>query len=319
MSSRPAAIRPFRNTKASRCSSAVVAFGQNRTFLTPKPTDDVEVIHAAVAGMKTDTSGFEYTFAAVRAAAEKYHGFQGRNVMFVIFTDEAGDDEEQQLDSAVAVCCRYAIPVYCIGVPAPFGRREAKIKYVDPDPKFDQTPQFVNVRLGPESFMSELVAVGNEEVEEPMDSGFGPYSLTRLCYETGGIFFAVHPNREERRAVSMRDTAVGSARLAYFFDPEVMRSYRPDYVPVKEYQKLLVENKARASLVKAAGMSRVEPMERPQLVFPKISDADLANRLSKAQQPAAIAEMKAEQLYDVLKQGEKDRPKLTARRARARL
>jgi hypothetical protein len=73
------------------------------------------------------------------------------------------------------------------------------------------------VRQGPESYLPELVKIGSIDSEEPMDSGFGPYSLTRLCYETGGVFFAVHPNRDARREVSRRDTAVLSAQLSFFF------------------------------------------------------------------------------------------------------
>ena len=37
------------------------------------------------------------------------------------------------------MCRRWAMPVYVVGVPAPFGRRETQMKWVDPDPKFDQT------------------------------------------------------------------------------------------------------------------------------------------------------------------------------------
>src|SRR5262249_11050198 len=122
---------------------------------------------------------------------------------------------------------------------------------------------------------------------------------------------------DERRVVTPRETAILSAQLIRFFDPEVMRNYRPDYVSIKEYQKLLSENKARAALVQAAQMSWITPMERPQFNFPKISDADLAKRLSTAQHAAAVLEPKIDQLYDVLRQGEKDRPKLTKPRWQA--
>jgi hypothetical protein len=310
----------FRQHDKKPLLSSVMAFGERISLLTPKPTDDVEEIKSAVAGMKTDTTGIERTFGAVLEAADRYRQFRTqeprRNVIFVIFTDEVGDDETD-LDRAVAACRRHEIPVYCIGVPAPFGRRDALIKYVDPDPKYDQSPQWVKVQQGPESYLPELVQIGSLESEEPMDSGFGPYSLTRLCYETGGIFFAVHPNRDERRAVSRRETAVLSAQLTYFFDAEVMRNYRPDYVTIKEYQKLLAENKARSALVQAAQMSWLAPMERPQLHFPKVSEADLNNRLSRAQHAAAILEPKIVHLYDTLKQGEKDRSRLTRPRWQA--
>ncbi len=69
-----------------------------------------------------------------------------------------------------------------------------------------------------------------------------------------------------------------------------MRNYRPDYLPIKEYQRLLTENQARQALVQAAQMSWLAPMERPTLTFPKVNDADLANRLSRAQQAAAVLE-----------------------------
>ena len=77
-----------------------------------------------------------------------------------------------------------------------------------------------------------------------MDSGFGPYSLTRLCYETGGIFFAVHPNRNENRSVSrQRDRRVIGTSGAVLRSRTMMRSYRPDYVSIKEYQKLVARTK----------------------------------------------------------------------------
>ncbi|MEX0979004.1 MAG: vWA domain-containing protein [Pirellulales bacterium] len=309
----------FRKHEDKPLLSSVVDFGQNIRFLTPKPTDDIEEIKAAVTEIKTDPSGIERTFEAVSQTIERYRTFRTqeprRNVMLVIFTDEVGDDEAE-LDRTVALANRLAIPVYCVGVPAPFGRRDANIKYVDPDPKYDQTPQWIAVRQGPESFQPELVKIGDQG-EEPMDSGFGPYSLTRLCYETGGIFFAVHPNRNEGRMVSRRETAVLSAQMSYFFDPQLMRNYRPDYVSIKQYERLLASNKARAALVQAAQFSWITPMEQPTLVFPKVSDADLTNRLSQAQQAAAVLEPKLNQLYELLAQGEKDRPKLTVPRWQA--
>ncbi len=309
----------FKKHDSKPLVSAVMAFGEHISFLTPKPTDDVQEIKSAVGGMQTDPSGIELTFGAVCQAVERYQKFRvqepRRNVMFVIFTDEVGDDE-QELERTVALCRRYAIPVYCIGVPAPFGQRDASIKYIDPDPKYDQTPQWISVRQGPESYLPELVHIGSAE-DEPMDSGFGPYSLTRLCYETGGIFFAVHPNRDDHKTVSRRETAVLSAQLSHFFDPEVMRNYRPDYVSIKDYKKLLKENKARECLVQAAQMSWVTPLERPQLVFPKRNDADLANRLTQAQHAAAVLEPKINSLYEMLRQGEKDRPRLTRPRWQA--
>ena len=51
--------------------------------------------------------------------------------MIVVFTDEAGDDIDA-LDATVDLCRKYEMPVYVIGVPAPFGRETAYVKWVDP-------------------------------------------------------------------------------------------------------------------------------------------------------------------------------------------
>ena len=95
------------------------------------------------------------------------------------------------------------------------------MKWVDPDPKYDQSPQWGRVNQGPESLLPERIKLhfaGQREDEAPLDSGFGPFSLTRLCYETGGIYFAIHPNRNVNRAVSGRETDAFAAHIKHFFD-----------------------------------------------------------------------------------------------------
>src|SRR5207244_13546579 len=66
----------------------------------------------------------------------------------------------------------------------------------------------------------------------------------RLCVETGGIYFAVHPNRKVGQNVNRREIAAYSSYLAKFYDPEVMRKYKPEYVSIPEYEKRVRENKA---------------------------------------------------------------------------
>ena len=131
-----------------------MAFGQNVTFLTPKPTDDIEEIKAAVAAIKTDDSGIEHTFRRrARRSIERYRPLRTqeprRNVMLVIFTDEVGDDEDGAGSHrgdwpggsrfrCIASACRLRSDA-----------RDASVKYVDPDPKYDQTPQWIQRAAGP--------------------------------------------------------------------------------------------------------------------------------------------------------------------------
>jgi hypothetical protein len=304
--------------------SAVMAFGDKVSFRA-EPTDRVEQLKEAIAGIENDPSGVERVFTAVGTAAQKYakyrHEAPRRNVMLVIVSDEVGDDENR-MEEALALCRRHEMPVYCIGIPAPFGREIAVVKYVDPDPQYDQSVQWIPVRQGPESVRPERLKLAfsgeaNFDDSDRLDSGFGPFALTRLCFETGGIYFAVHPNRNSStRFVSAGDTAVMSARIQHFFDPGIMRRYRPDYLSLQEYDQLLQQNKARAALVQASTMS-VGAMENPQLTFPKRDEGDLKRLLDEAQKVAASLEPKIEALYQTLKAGEKDRPKLTQPRWQA--
>lgn len=302
--------------------SAVIAFGEKVTFRVQEPTDDVDEIKQAIAAIENDPSGKEMTFTAVAMAAKKYATFRTqaprRNVMIIVFSDEVGDDEAQ-MENTVALCRRHEMPVYVVGVPAPFGKKEVSVRYVDPDPQFDQAARWLPVRQGPESLVPEEVQLafgrGNDDLEH-LDSGFGPFALTRLCYETGGIYFTVHPNRH---GVGRRqgEVAAMAARLDHFFDPAVMRTYQPDYVTPQEYKQKLDRNKARMSLVKAAEMSMVSPMENPTLEFTKRDEASFKRSLDQAQQLAAKLGPKLDALYQVLKQGEKDRSKMSEPRWQA--
>ena len=298
-----------------------MAFGQEISFRTKEPTDDLEEIKKAIHDFPLDESGVELTFTAVAEAARKYQKFRGggtrRNVMLIVVTDEAGNDEDR-LEIAIELCKQHAIPVYVIGVPAPFGQRQAFVRYVDRDPQYAE--QDLPVDTGPESAMPENVQIGftgrdwNGHVA--IDSGFGPYALTRLCVATDGIYFAVHPNRPAT-AGHVKDTAAMATRISQFFDRAIMQSYLPDYVAPRQYDQLLKENNARTALVQAAEVSMVDPMDRPRLEFPKRNEAQFKQELDVAQRAAAVVAPKLQQLYTILKAGEKDRAKLTGSRWQA--
>jgi hypothetical protein len=303
--------------------TSIASFGATVELLTPKPSDDLTEIKSAVRSVRDDDSGVENVFQSVGFLAEKFRHQRlarpKRNVMIVAFTDEAGDDLEA-LDAAVDICRKFEIPVYVIGVPAPFGRESAFVKYVDPDPNFDQSPQWAPVHQGPESLAPERIKLlfgGREELEEQMDSGFGPFGLCRLTYETGGLYFTVHPNREVGKQVRPWQTAAMSSHLSSFFDSRVMRNYRPEYVPAREYMDLLKSNAACAALVEASRLSATAPMENVRLRFPRIDDGQFARDLSNAQRAAAKLEPKLQALAALLRQGERDRDKVTASRWQA--
>jgi hypothetical protein len=297
--------------------TAVAEFGTGVQVLTPKATDDLTEIKAAVRAVNDDTKGQENVFQAVGYLAEKFRHQRlarpRRNVMIVVFTDEAGDDL-QALDTTVNICRKYEMPVYVIGVPAPFGREKAFVKYIDPDPNFDQSPQWAPVHQGPESLLPERIKLlfsGREELETQIDSGFGPFGLCRLTSETGGLYFTVHPNRKTGKQIRPWETAAMTSHFSAFFDPRIMRNYRPNYVPVREYHEFVQNNAACSSLVAASQLSATTPMEDVRLRFPRIDDAQFARDLSNAQRTAAKLEPKTNALVTILRQGERDRSKVS--------
>ena len=304
--------------------TAVVGFGKSPQMLTEEPTDQIKQIIASVEAIQDDESGEENVFQAVAMCAEKFRTYRtarhgGRHVMIVVFTDESGDDVDF-LDDTINVCRKLAMPVYVVGRPAPFGRQQAYVKWIDPDPNFDQRPQWVPVNLGPESFMPERLKLGftgSGNEDELLDSGFGPFGLTKLCYETSGLYFTAHPNRSEGRYVSGGETSNLAAHFSAFFNPDVMRKYQPDYLPTHEYMQRLRSNRARGALVAAAELSWTSPIEDVRTRFPKRDEATLARILSVAQRDAAIRQPRIDRICQTLLAGESDREDLEGQRWQA--
>ncbi|OYP32346.1 vWA domain-containing protein [Rhodopirellula sp. MGV] len=293
--------------------NSVIGFGENITLYTETPTEDVNEIKSIVDKIETDTSGVERVFSAVKMAADKYKPLRvrrggqdpARNVLLIVVTDEKGDDEIQ-VEESIDICRKYGIPVHVIGVPAPFGRAETLVKYVDPDPNYDQTPRWASVDQGPESFMPERVQLpftADFSQEPTIDSGFGPYSLTRLSYETGGIYFNVHPNRNVARKVRRNELSAYASDLEYFFDPSAMSRYRPDYLSPRDYMTKVQSSPLRKALVSTAQMKPATGISKPRLEFLGVDQARLASDLTEAQKQAARLEQPLNMMAIALQPG----------------
>jgi von Willebrand factor type A domain len=301
----------------------VVAFGKNVSLVTQKPTDDVAEVIRAIDAVPVDDSGVEMTFAAIRAAADSARIYRTsapkKNVMIVAFTDEVGNDQ-QLADQTAQHCRKLGIPVYVVGVPAPFGMREVRMKYVEFDPKFDagEDEQWAVIEQGPETLFPEVVRVrSGAREDEAIDSGFGPFSLSKLCAETGGIYFRVHPNSGERGRVTNQMVAPMAAQIRYFFDPDVMQTYQPDYVSAAKLQQDIAANEAKRALVEAARSTEIQPMESPVMTFPRRDEPSLAGLLSEAQKAAAKAQPRIDAIHATLTAGAAGREAIKERRWQA--
>ena len=301
----------------------VVAFGKNVSLVTKKPTDDVAEVIRAIDAVPVDDSGVEMTFAAIRSAADSARIYRTsapkKNVMIVAFTDEVGNDQ-QLADQTAQHCRKLGIPVYVVGVPAPFGMREVRMRYVEFDPKFDagEDEQWAVIEQGPETLFPEVVRVrSGAREDEAIDSGFGPFSLSKLCAETGGIYFRVHPNSGERGRVTNQMVAPMAAQIRYFFDPDVMQTYQPDYVSAAKLQQDIAANEAKRALVEAARSTEIQPMESPVMTFPRRDEPSLAGLLSEAQKAAAKAQPRIDAIHATLTAGAAGREAIKERRWQA--
>ena len=296
----------------------VIAYGKTSTVVL-KATDDVRAVVDAIGSIPVDDSGIEMTFTAIRNAANELSVFRRaprKNVMIVVFTDEAGNDQNEA-DTTAALCRTRGIPVYVVGVPAPFGTKEVRFKFVEFESKYDQDVQWAVVEQGPETRYPEVVNVRSGSLDEAIDSGFGPFSLSKLCAETGGTYFAVHANRAVQGRVGNDQTAAMSSRLRQFFDSEVMRDYQPDYVSAATAEKLFAANRAKKALVEAARAVEISPMESPVMMFPRKDDGSLTQLLSDAQKAAARLQPRIDALAALLEAGLPDRDAIKEKRWKA--
>jgi len=299
--------------------TAVVSFGEKVEFTIDPPTSDVMRVTESMTSLKEDTSGKEMTFSAVKAALEKYLPFrtkQNREVIFMVVTDEAGDDAEL-VDDVVTDLRRVSIPVYVLGVPAPFGRAAGMAQTAEAPIDYRPSGTWRPIRQGPESRKLERIQLGfwgGSMDMNLLDSGFGPFALERLATTSGGRFLALGAGGGMYSgSYASQWPAPGVPR----FDPQTMRRYAPDNTTAAEYDKILSENAACRALVNASQLSELELLSFPEQQFVKQSEAQLTTLLGKAQQVAAKLEPAIIKLHETLEQGKKDREKLTTPRWRA--
>ena len=323
-----AAIRDFYAQPTSKTKSeggeaqlktAIVTFGQSVDFAV-EPTGDNQEVVKAIDALRLDDSGSEVTFEAIQLALKKYLPIRRRDrreVVFIVISDEAGDDWEM-VDELIETPRKYAMPIYVIGVPAPFGRIAALDDSIEGgDGPRDGDAATPLILQGPESRGVERIRLkfaGFNDDFELVDSGFGPFGLERLCRASGGAFLAV-------RGYDSR--AMGTRRLRWptsgtlRFEPETMRRYLPDQVDKAGYDALVQQNSARQAIWQAARLGEVEILLDPQLHFVKRDEAAMKQQLDKAQQAAAKVAPAVDQLYEVLRDGTRARAELSGPRWQA--
>jgi len=282
--------------------TAVVGFGEKSTVLTADPTDSVETVKKAIRSVKDDESGTENVFSAINDSLNRWGKpaiTDRRNILVVVMTDEKGDDEAKLEEVIVKAKTTYRAKVYVAGAAAPLGRPQVML----PWPSASQVVGYAPADRGPESVRIERDYLpfwrGGGRMDN-ISSGFGPWALTRLCRETGGIYFI------------MQDTANTN------YDPSTLRAYEPDYVPRKEYDRLLASSLVRKAIIGAADLTSRGPKDIPNIPteFPG-DDAGLNRAMGDGQAIMAKLQYFIVEPLKTMSAAEKDRDKEPSRRWRA--
>ncbi len=315
-------IRHATLAKEQNLLSAVVTFDVEVEFLIDTPVGDWQQVRSALDKVQLVEGGKEMPFSAVKQALDKYLPLrtqERREIVIVLFTDEAGNDADQ-VDGIVDIVKKNSIPVYVVGTPAPWGQTNPFIAAGEKS-KGENDDTFPT--HGPESVQSERVDVQmwsagsfmSREDFTMIDSGFGPYALERLCRTSGGEYFVTRP--AAGAVYQYRSTTIGHkfwpTGSEMRFDPKVVGKYAPNYVSLKDYPSLVSANKAWQALVDAAKMPPIKIDSFPEQTFEKRNEAQFTRQLNTAQQFAARHSPPVDQLYNVLSAGEGDRDKLSPR------
>ncbi len=322
-----AEMTPGLNAKQSdRLMTGVVTLGQAVEFPV-KLTSDPQAVVAAVDAIRMDASGREVTFDALEQGLAAYLPERirnGREVLFVVITDEAGDDWDR-VENLLEPTRKYALPVYVVGVPAPFGRRAALDFSVEAtgaasikEPR-DRAGNWQPILQGPESRSLEAIPLEFEEVGadvELLDAGFGPFGLEWLCRVSGGAFLAVR-EADSRGGLARARRLVWPTVDSAAFEGDRWRTYAPDWVTATDYVKVLQGNMACQALHDASLLPKAAVLRDAEFRFEKRDEAELKNRLDRAQQAAAKVAPAVNDLYETLRKGAGDAEKLKSPRWRA--
>ena len=297
--------------------TAIYTFGETVECTLPV-TPDLKKAKAAFSTIPIDNSGMEHSFAALKAAvdeAKKMRVENGYEVFLVVVTDEAGDDQ-QIADEIRPDLSRYAMPLYVIGVNAPFGKRAILPEHVEAGVNGQASQSLIN--QGPETRDLEQLLLAYPAAGlsmDTVDSGYGPFTWELLCRSSGGVFLGLkapgYTSAMLSRPGSRPVALIGS------YGGSIMSKYAPDYVSRAKYDEMIQANGAVKALLNVARMKNIPTLINYQVDFDGVDVTRLNQALSQAQLGAAQIEPGLNAAYNTLAAGESDREQLTKLRWQA--
>jgi len=292
-----------KDRKINGLFTAVASYQDQTKLITPQPVESIGDVVAAVRKIEPDKSTpKENVFAAARLVMDKWDTFrrsQGRwNKLVFIITDEKGenDDAVANLEDAITTAKRQQFRVYVAGNAALFGQEKNTIPWTYDDGYVGSA----TVDQGPESAFPMLLQLpfwGSGQVR--LSSGCGPYALSRLTAETGGMYLITEDS------ASMQ------------FNPARMREYMPEYEPIRVLEGRIMQNDAMKYLVETSQQTYLDSIPLPTLLFNSENDNQLRTELTEGQQRMVESEYWVDRMFKMLQQGSKARGSLSSARWQA--
>jgi len=247
-------VRVFRELDG-RCSDrpyhhqhSLMWFGLGSRQLVP-PTRKWRNVTEGVPYIPNDPSGAENVFTALEYAIPEYRKDWDKQLLFVIWTDESGDDVGK-LEDTIVLCREHAVSVLVVGPSAVLGRPKGLQFF-----QFNQQwSWWLPVDKGPDAGVLQLSQFPHwfgGPLPNAMPSGFGPYNLVRLSQATGGSF-TLYDREQDRSPFRIED----------------LTAYLPDYRDHDTIRREIAGNRLRQAIVHAAEITaRAEYRDPPRFSF----------------------------------------------------
>lgn len=214
--------------KEAFIQTVILSYGSTIHTLTKRPTADISEIQTAIDKVPDDKTGEENLMRSLKHAMDTYTRparVQKRKLVIIVVTDESGDDGDG-VEGVLEASRRAKAPIYFMTRESIFGYPYASQTWVDKETGISFP---VRVRRGPETAYPECLQYdGLHERWDSYSSGFGPYEMTRLARESGGVLYIL-PGSEKRLR------GAGGLDMKRVFDNIAMKEYEPLLLSRRNY------------------------------------------------------------------------------------
>ncbi|HUU43047.1 MAG TPA: vWA domain-containing protein, partial [Planctomycetota bacterium] len=204
-----------------RLVTAVASYGKDFHVILRQPTNDINKLKEAIEKIRIDETGQENYLTGINGVLNEYGAFcrkYRRHLIIIMVTDEGGDDDKVLEDERTWVVDATAARMKKVGATLIVFGSEAGAFAYGAERTYDPT---VPKQYSPYGWVNRGTDTAFDQMF-PMDwrfrrtgrvpSGFGPYGPSRICRETGGIFYLL-------RAASARN--YDYEKLLSGYEPEL--------------------------------------------------------------------------------------------------